>query len=246
MPERIQRRRTAGWRTPVGAVYVGRPSRWGNPFPVGEPGPFSAEDAVRMFRDVVVTGEAWLITGEGTKHESRHRFTRQLGKPPVPTVEEVRAELGGRDLACWCPVGQACHADVLLELANPDLIPAAKVELPARLVILESPYAGDVERNVDYARAAMRDCLLRGEAPYASHLLYTQPGVLADADPGERRLGIEAGLLWGRAAHATVVYVDHGYTSGMRQGIQRAEAEGRPVEVRTLLGHSATATAARP
>lgn len=64
-----------------------------------------------------------------------------------------------------------------------------------RLVVLESPYAGDVERNVRYARAAVRDCLDRGEAPIASHLLYTQPGVLDDLVPAERAMGIEAGLL---------------------------------------------------
>jgi hypothetical protein len=103
-----------------------------------------------------------------------------------------------------------------------------------RLVILESPYAGDVERNVGYARAAMRDCLDRGEAPLASHLLYTQPGVLDDADPAERALGIRAGLAWGPNADATVVYTDHGLTSGMRASIERAEAEGRPVEYRSL------------
>ena len=50
-------------------------------------------------------------------------------------------------------------------------------------VIIESPFAGDVDRNLRYARAAMRDCLLRGESPYASHLLYTQPGVLNDDIP---------------------------------------------------------------
>ena len=64
-------------------------------------------------------------------------------------------------------------------------------------VILESPYAGDVERNVAYARACLRDSLLRGEAPIASHLLYTQPGVLDDQIPEERQMGIDAGLAWG-------------------------------------------------
>jgi len=66
-----------------------------------------------------------------------------------------------------------------------------------RRVILESPYAGDVATNVAYARRALRDCLLRGEAPFASHLLYTQPGVLDDTLPDERACGIEAGLIWG-------------------------------------------------
>ncbi|MBZ9821903.1 hypothetical protein [Mesorhizobium sp. CA4] len=107
---------------------------------------------------------------------------------------------------------------------------------PWRLVILESPYAGDVDRNVAYARAAMRDCLVRGDAPAASHLLYTQPGVLDDGNPEERARGIDAGLAWGRVAEATVVYTDLGISGGMGEGVKRAFAEGRPVEWRTLAG----------
>ena len=107
-----------------------------------------------------------------------------------------------------------------------------------RLVILESPYkAADaltLDRNIAYARTAMRDCLQRGDAPIASHLLYTQPGVLDDDKPTERTLGIEAGLAWGRAAVATVVYTDLGISDGMRIGIARAHAEGRPVFYRSL------------
>lgn len=105
-----------------------------------------------------------------------------------------------------------------------------------RLVILESPYAGDIDANVLYARRAMADSLHRGEAPIASHLLYTQPGVLRDHDPAERALGIEAGLAWGRVAEATVIYVDLGITPGMQQGVDRATAEGRPCEIRTIGG----------
>lgn len=103
-----------------------------------------------------------------------------------------------------------------------------------RRVILETPYAGDVERNLQYARECMRDCLLRGEAPYASHLLYTQEGVLDDNNPEERKLGIEAGFLWREGASATVVYTDYGISNGMKQGIQDAEVKGRPIEYRKL------------
>jgi hypothetical protein len=103
-----------------------------------------------------------------------------------------------------------------------------------RRVILESPYAGDLEANVHYARTALRDSLLRGEAPIASHLLYTQPGVLDDADPLEREIGINAGLAWGAEAEATVVYTDRGISRGMKYGIERAEREGRPIEYRSL------------
>lgn len=103
-----------------------------------------------------------------------------------------------------------------------------------RLVILESPFAGDVAKNIEYARAAVRDCLLRGEAPIASHLLYTQPGILNDDIPEERQHGIGAGLAWGRVAGATVVYIDRGISAGMRYGIARAHQEDRPVEYRSL------------
>ncbi|MER9003320.1 hypothetical protein NKI15_06785 [Mesorhizobium sp. M0862] len=105
-----------------------------------------------------------------------------------------------------------------------------------RLVILESPYAGDIDKNVAYARAAMRDCLARGDAPVASHLLYTQPGVLNDSLPWERKRGIDAGLAWGKVAEASVVYTDIGISKGVALGIERAFAEGRPVEWRTIEG----------
>lgn len=107
-----------------------------------------------------------------------------------------------------------------------------------RLVIVESPYAGKTEfeiaRNVVYARACMRDCLMRGEAPFASHLLYTQPGILDDNNPEERALGIKVGFEWGKRADATVVYVNLGVTEGMQWGIESAKAKNRPVEERCL------------
>jgi hypothetical protein len=84
-----------------------------------------------------------------------------------------------------------------------------------RLVIIESPYAGNIERNMAYARACLADSLARGEAPIASHLLYTQPGVLDDNKPGERALGIAAGLAWMAVADAQVFYVDLGWSRGM-------------------------------
>ncbi len=110
------------------------------------------------------------------------------------------------------------------------------LEQGMRRVILESPYAGNVEANVAYARACMRDCLARGEAPLASHLLYTQEGILCDDHGPSRTLGIEAGLEWGCVAHATVVYTDRGITTGMQYGIDRAIKEGRHVEYRSLHG----------
>ena len=105
-----------------------------------------------------------------------------------------------------------------------------------KLVILESPYAGDIERNVRYARACLRDCLTREEAPIASHLLYTQEGVLDDDDPYERNMGIEAGLAWTKVAEKTVVYMDLGISRGMQGAIDRAQEENRPLDYRSLDG----------
>lgn len=111
-------------------------------------------------------------------------------------------------------------------------------------VIIESPFAGKGDtpeeihasraRNMSYARAAMRDCLSRMEAPYVSHLLYTQ--VLDDDVSFERDLGIKAGLSWGEAADKTVVYDDLGISRGMKLGIDAAGELGRPVEYRKVPG----------
>jgi hypothetical protein len=102
------------------------------------------------------------------------------------------------------------------------------------LVLIESPFAGDVDTNVRYARACMRDSLIRGEYPFVMHLLYTQEGILDDDIPTERTLGIEAGLAWGKQASKTVVYTDLGITPGMEEGIQRAREAGREIEYREL------------
>jgi hypothetical protein len=101
-----------------------------------------------------------------------------------------------------------------------------------RIVILESPYAGDVDRNVAYARACVRHALESGEAPFASHLLYTQ--CLDDLEPAQRELGIRAGFEFRHCAAATVVYVDRGISRGMREGIEHARDLGQPVEFREL------------
>lgn len=103
-----------------------------------------------------------------------------------------------------------------------------------RLVIVESPYAGDIERNVEYARECVRDSLARGEAPIASHLLYTQPGILRDEVPAERKWGIDAGLAWREVAEATVVYTDLGISKGMEYGIEAAINSGIDVEYRSI------------
>lgn len=111
-----------------------------------------------------------------------------------------------------------------------------------KLVIIESPYAGAtagvVAANTTYARACVRDSVLRGEAPIASHLLFTQPGILRDDVPAERQLGIDAGLAWRRVAELTAVYTDRGISTGMNYGIAAAEAAGVPVEYRSIMAVS--------
>jgi hypothetical protein len=99
-------------------------------------------------------------------------------------------------------------------------------------VLLESPFAGNVEQNTQYARAAMLDCLKRNEAPFASHLLY--PQVLDDQNPAQRESGIQAGLAIGALLEKTVVYTDLGISRGMQLGIEAAQKCGRPIEYRTL------------
>ena len=94
MPKRIQLRRTKGWRKPPGAKSVARPTWWGNPFAVGD---FGVEDravAVAKYRE-------WIMASAQGAY-----------------LAKARAQLAGNDLACWCPLDQPCHADVLLELVN--------------------------------------------------------------------------------------------------------------------------------
>lgn len=109
---------------------------------------------------------------------------------------------------------------------------------PFTPVRLESPFKGKTkeenERNVRYARACMRNCLMRSEAPFASHLLYTQPGVLDDNDPDERALGIAAGLSAAWMFRKVVVYTDLGISEGMKQGIRQATKHHQAIEYRTL------------
>ena len=103
-----------------------------------------------------------------------------------------------------------------------------------RKVILESPYSGDIKKNIAYARECVRDSLNKNEAPIASHLLYTQQGILNDDIAIERQKGIDAGLAWIDVAEATVVYEDLGISTGMKHGIKKAEEAGKPIEYRKI------------
>lgn len=120
-PKRIQRQRTKGWRMPEGAVYVGRPSKWGNVFVlVGD------EPSVRV-RTAAFDPDWTFDTARAARRHAASAFRWQLLNHPNVvgfTIDDVRAELAGRDLACWCPLEDEhgnrvpCHADVLLEIAN--------------------------------------------------------------------------------------------------------------------------------
>ena len=103
-------------------------------------------------------------------------------------------------------------------------------------VMLESPYAGDVEANEDYARRCMLDSIRRGEAPMVGHLLYTQ--VLRDANPTERKMGIRAHLAWLRRSKGVVLCTDRGTSPGMKEAIELGLSLGVPIADRKLEGYN--------
>ncbi len=136
-PARIQRRRTAGWRASEGAVYVGRGSRYGNPYRLGTTqirtpgidgsgwqhegrlGKTSGDRHAFVHPDQTVT---WHLVQDATPQQVIELYRRWLAERPA-LLEAVREQLAGRDLLCWCPLpaeGEPdyCHAAVLLTLAN--------------------------------------------------------------------------------------------------------------------------------
>lgn len=122
-PKRIRRKRTKGWRMPEGAVYVGRPTIWGNPFAIDG---ISVEDSIALYRNLAVgcwaptlgNNRGWSDEFFAKVYSSQHAWGVRLGDHPLHLVGPL---LGGKDLACWCPLEQPCHADVLLELANAEV-----------------------------------------------------------------------------------------------------------------------------
>jgi hypothetical protein len=107
-----------------------------------------------------------------------------------------------------------------------------------KLVLVESPFRGknydETRDNIFYARLCVRDSILREEAPYASHLFYTQTGLLDDKIESERMQGINAGLAWGSNAEISAFYTDRGTSRGMEYGKAAAEKVGRKTEERSL------------
>lgn len=110
-PRRLQRKRTRGWRAPKGAVCVTRPTKWGNPHHV---------QSVTVLSPGITQAQAEA----SARAYAVQRFEQDLleGKLRI-TVDDVRRELRGKDLLCWCPLPKAgepdnCHASVLLRVAN--------------------------------------------------------------------------------------------------------------------------------
>jgi len=115
-PVRIQRLRTKGWRMPPDAVYVGRPSRWGNPWRVvRQPRSWHDEYARRHPHAVYNPNERSFLGTFDSEERARYWAAQGFRRDFDGDVTALR----GKDLACWCPLDQPCHADVLLELANP-------------------------------------------------------------------------------------------------------------------------------
>jgi len=106
-----------------------------------------------------------------------------------------------------------------------------------RRVILESPYAGNVDLNVAYLNTCIAHALEVGDAPVASHRLY--PGILDDNLADQRALGMAAGHAWICVAEAMVVYTDLGVSPGMLEAMRLAHGHGIPIERRTILGPKA-------
>lgn len=133
MPDRIQLRRSKGWRKPAGAVIVARPSIWGNPWGIGTPGrldaldtryqtviPITQSSAVNLYRDwltlsrisVPALPDLSRLTEAGAAALRDHLHGRR--KLILSEIHHLR----GRDLCCFCKPGTPCHADVLMEIAN--------------------------------------------------------------------------------------------------------------------------------
>ena len=106
LPIRIQRRRARGWKMPTHTKYVGRGSLYGNPFRVA-----------RSARELEEGGE--LVVASAAEAVARYREWIERSREGRFVASCAARNLWGLDLACWCKLDQPCHADVLLELANP-------------------------------------------------------------------------------------------------------------------------------
>ena len=117
-PRRIQRKRTKGWRRSKGTVYVGRATLWGNPFSIKwVEDNFDVVDHEDARATAVEFHRYWLETGDTVPYP-RPVESAIFGERRERVLSLAADRLAGKDLACWCPLDQPCHADVLLEIAN--------------------------------------------------------------------------------------------------------------------------------
>lgn len=146
-PRRIQRQRTKGWRMPDGAIYVGRPSKWGNPYRVGgivvQPANWYTPYADPYMAHLAPAGASLPRVEIRSRYDGGTYETRWFAVASAEqAVELYRQRLEfegydvsrfrGHDLVCWCPLDQPCHADVLLELANRPAGDSRELSRPAR------------------------------------------------------------------------------------------------------------------
>ena len=127
-PQRIQLSRKKGWRMPENSRHVGRPTKFGNPFRVGADHPLTgqpmdAQTCVDLYRAGIVAGIAAWKGGSGSYFHDDQDEVYQAWEAVAPHLSAVEIgmeleELRGKNLACWCPIGSPCHADVLLAMAN--------------------------------------------------------------------------------------------------------------------------------
>lgn len=118
-PKRVQLRRTKGWRKPPGAVVVARPGEWGNPYRVDR----HRGDGLLWLTYSLGTDDVAELRTVASLEEGRtlavEHYRRALTDGELPYRERyIREQLSGCDLACWCPLDEPCHADVLLAVAN--------------------------------------------------------------------------------------------------------------------------------
>lgn len=114
-PKRIQRRRVKGWKMPKGAIYVGRPTKWGNPITERK----SRKQVFNIWNNDFSFPKdlALQMAEQGWRENAVNRYEEYIENIPG-FIDDVRKQLRGKDLACWCAEGEPCHADVLLRLAN--------------------------------------------------------------------------------------------------------------------------------
>lgn len=113
-PLRIQRKRTRGWKMPENTINVTRPGKWGNPFVVGD---FVKIWGNREVKGYLKTTKEYATAGY-VELKSIHDVLQAYEKYMRLGVPKDFSEIKGKDLACWCKIGEPCHADILLKIAN--------------------------------------------------------------------------------------------------------------------------------